>query len=764
MNSLKDLQMCEGGRFLPFGYTVPAVLEECLTWQIAMQWMSDKLKWCVDEIEHGGSGDIDQLADRVRELEASMTEVNGAIVVLQNKVRSLEDADFQTQINNITGNITTINTTISGLRDDINTLTLIVNGHTTSISALTSSVDTITGDVSALSLTVTTLSNTVTSIAGNLQDLTDNFNSFKSITQGEELSIRQLIASSFTYLDNKIDNIPGADLSNYYTKQQTYSKNEIDNALTGKQNTLTFDDVPTEDSNNPVKSNGIYEALEEKVNTSTYNTGMAGKQDTLTFDQTPTENSTNPVTSGGVYEALQNIDPPSGDYVTEQELEDALATKQNLLTFDNAPTSGSNNPVKSDGIYTALQGKADTFTTDIHPTLNSTNPVQSGGVYDDLQLINHNISLKQDALTFDNVPTPNSNNPVKSGGVYTAIPQLKSVFAETDKESTTLAVTPSYVEDVREQIEQEIPPSVIIDNAPTSGSNHAVSSGGTYSAIQQVMNAIPDVSGLATKSELNSGLAGKQDTLTFDNAPTSGSSNPVKSGGVFAALETKADTFTTDIHPTLNSTNPVQSGGVYDELQLINHNISLKQDALTFDNTPTSGSDNPVKSGGVYTALQGKANAFTTDVAPTQNSTNPVMSGGVYASLQGKQNTLTFDSTPTANSQNPVTSDGIKAYVDAHSGGGGSITQAEYLSLSNNSIAYTEKGITGTFAKSGSSGSGLIYMYLTESDATNGTNSIGAFACKSSTVAFYHIPGGLWIKLVGAKTDTSNNYSTIRFK
>ena len=37
-------------------------------------------------------------------------------------------------------------------------------------------------------------------------------------------------------------------------------------------------------------------------------------------------------------------------------------------------------------------------------------------------------------------------------------------------------------------------------------------------------------------------LAGKQDVLTFDNAPTSGSSNPVKSSGIYTALGTKANT------------------------------------------------------------------------------------------------------------------------------------------------------------------------------------------------------------------------------
>lgn len=59
-----------------------------------------------------------------------------------------------------------------------------------------------------------------------------------------------------------------------------------------------------------------------------------------------------------------------------------------------------------------------------------------------------------------------------------------------------------------------IPASAIVDSAPTSGSDHAVSSGGVYTA-----------------------LAAKQNTLTFDSTPTNGSTNPVTSGGVYTALQ-----------------------------------------------------------------------------------------------------------------------------------------------------------------------------------------------------------------------------------
>lgn len=66
-------------------------------------------------------------------------------------------------------------------------------------------------------------------------------------------------------------------------------------AAANLQAALTFDDAPTPDSANPVKSGGVYTAL-------------AGKQATLEWDSTPTEDSTKPVTSGGVHAAIAAAD------------------------------------------------------------------------------------------------------------------------------------------------------------------------------------------------------------------------------------------------------------------------------------------------------------------------------------------------------------------------------------------------------------------------------------------------------------------------
>ena len=155
--------------------------------------------------------------------------------------------------------------------------------------------------------------------------------------------LAELVASAPATLDtlDELANALGDDpnfattiatqLGNKADKSTTYTKTEVDTLLADKadsddvQTLLAFDNVPTANSDNPVKSGGIKTALD-------------GKQDSLTFDSTPTENSTNPVISGGVYNALQNI--PSGG---------------GSVTVDTQITETSTNPVTSAAIYAALQ-------------------------------------------------------------------------------------------------------------------------------------------------------------------------------------------------------------------------------------------------------------------------------------------------------------------------------------------------------------------------------------------------------------------------
>ena len=70
--------------------------------------------------------------------------------------------------------------------------------------------------------------------------------------------------------------------------------------------------------------------------------------------------------------------------------------------------------------------------------------------------------------------------------------------------------------------------------------------GWEYGQTPAVSNIQFELAETGTASEfiidLNEALAGKQDTLTFDNTPTENSTNPVKSGGIYSALAGKTDT------------------------------------------------------------------------------------------------------------------------------------------------------------------------------------------------------------------------------
>lgn len=66
-----------------------------------------------------------------------------------------------------------------------------------------------------------------------------------------------------------------------------------------------------------------------------------------------------------------------------------------------------------------------------------------------------------------------------------------------------------------------------------------------------------------TKTEANALLDAKQDTLTFDNAPTENSTNPVKSGGVYTAINGKQDSFQVQILGTASASD---LGKIYEYL------------------------------------------------------------------------------------------------------------------------------------------------------------------------------------------------------
>lgn len=73
-------------------------------------------------------------------------------------------------------------------------------------------------------------------------------------------------------------------------------------------------------------------------------TAISGKQDTLTFDSTPTSGSSNPVTSGGIYTALGSYlttADAATTYATKSEISTAYRYKGSVASVSNLPSTGN---------------------------------------------------------------------------------------------------------------------------------------------------------------------------------------------------------------------------------------------------------------------------------------------------------------------------------------------------------------------------------------------------------------------------------------
>ena len=74
-------------------------------------------------------------------------------------------------------------------------------------------------------------------------------------------------------------------------------------------------------------------------------------------------------------------------------------------------------------------------------------------------------------------------------------------------------------------------------NVTVPTNNNQLTNGAGYQTASQVQAAITS-GGFATTTQLNTRLAAKQNTLTFDSTPTENSLNPVTSGGIYQAFAT----------------------------------------------------------------------------------------------------------------------------------------------------------------------------------------------------------------------------------
>lgn len=157
-----------------------------------------------------------------------------------------------------------------------------------------------------------------------------------------------------------------------------------------------------------------------------------GKQDKLTFDNVPTANSSNPVTSGGIKTVLDTKLDKTGTAVSASKLKTARTISLTGNVSGSATFDGSTNI----NISTTVNESKHAAAAD---TATKATQDASGNVISDTYATKSSLSSYQTKLTFDSTPTANSSNPVTSAGIKAAIDaktvDLSNYYTKTQVDS-----------------------------------------------------------------------------------------------------------------------------------------------------------------------------------------------------------------------------------------------------------------------------------------------------------------------------------------
>ena len=373
----------------------------------------------------------------------------------------------------------------------------------------------------------------------------------------------------------------------YITDIEYVVSQSLNDLETRKQNALTFDSTPTPNSNNPVTSGGIYDKfadyslvissalndLNDKV--TDLDADIEGKQDTLTFDDAPTANSNNPVKSSGVKTALDGKQDDilivtftitGTDYSTyysgtldktHSEILNAMQAGRNVYMYNSAlyggtyvmltQITGSNTHAfisllgtdlwychtsmsdssnectmyKFDFATSSdLADKQDTLVSGTNiKTVNGTTLLGSGNI--DADDVVHGM---EDDGDFYEVTSYSGANPTFSQTAVTGNENKIYVDVLTNKlyryDPSTLAAGESHYKQIG---------GPEIDDELDLTSENPVQNAVIAQTIQQ--------NELVTAAALNTLNDNKQDKLTFDSTPTANSTNPVTSGGIKSYID-----------------------------------------------------------------------------------------------------------------------------------------------------------------------------------------------------------------------------------
>lgn len=388
----------------------------------------------------------------------------------------------------------------------------------------------------------------------------------------------------------------------------------IADLISGLQSEITSANKLSADLVDDTSSTNKFVTSAEKTQISTNATNIAGLQ----------SSKQNVITSSAKLNADLVDDTNSTNKFVSSAEKNTWNAKQNALTFDNTPTSNSDNPVKSGGVYSALSGKQDALTFDTTPTNGSTNPVTSDGVYDALVLkADKSGAVGSFDLSIDNTTyvitlqakDVNGNN---LGTAQTIDLPLESVVVSGSYDSATQKVILTLkdgstidfsVADLISGLQTEITSTNklsadLVDDTNTThkfvsatdianwnNKQNAITSNSKLNA--DLVNDTNTINKFVTASDITNWNS-KQNALTFDDTPTNGSNNPVKSSGIYTADTTLQNNIDAEATARENADRSI--------INALNSKENTSNKVTTLSNTATHTQYPSAKT--VYDALQ----------------------------------------------------------------------------------------------------------------------------------------------------------------
>jgi hypothetical protein len=325
-----------------------------------------------------------------------------------------------------------------------------------------------------------------------------------------------------------------------------------------------------------------------------------GGGSSVTIDTYPTENSANAVSSGGVFERLADVSPKVDINALDDidEYSDMLATKSPFYTVTKTTSSvlfriGTLMVFANQGRYILYQILATDYLLNDDGTLDTTTSINGG-----LKLIWRMKQFSGNPPAGVTIGEWSKWSYLSGGGggevdAYTKS-ETDALLAQKQNTISDLSTIRSGASAGATAVQPATMQTALNDKVGRTG-NETIAGNKTFTG-SIILND------LAQLQEGNRELQDVLDeiyqrVLTFDNAPTDGSENPVKSGGIYDYLIDLLSAYIPATQfATINGSSITQGGNIQ---------IVVPQGAITIDAAPTSGSQNAVSSGGVYDAIEG---------------------------------------------------------------------------------------------------------------------------------------------------------------